>query len=407
MGKSKKKHSKKSKKEKTVEGGGIKKSKQVLADYDPTGPIMLSGSLYSFRDLKPMPIPEKDLLGRCRFVAEFEKLNRIGEGTYGVVYRAKDSKSPLEKIVALKKVRMENEKEGLPMSALREISLLLKCDHENIVRLQEVLVGRSLDSIFLSMEYCEHDLSSLLDNMATAFTESQVKCIFLQLLKGLKYLHSNFIIHRDLKVSNLLITDKGCVKIADFGLARFFGVPPKKMTAKVVTLWYRAPEVLLGSPKLTTAIDMWATGCIFAELLLHKPLLPGRTEIHQLDLICQLLGTPNASIWPEIDSLPALKNFTLRPQPYNNIRPKFPWLSDAGIRLLNFLFMYEPSRRATAEECLQSSYFVEPPLPSDPKLMPTFPQHRNLKLKKPSNQPKVCQTIPPVVPSLTDLLSWK
>ncbi|KAL5240214.1 hypothetical protein ACI65C_007623 [Semiaphis heraclei] len=362
MGKSKKKHSKKSKKEKTVESGGIKKSKQVLADYDPTGPVMLSGSLYSFRDLKPMSIPEKDLLGRCRFVAEFEKLNRIGEGTYGVVYRAKDSKSPVEKIVALKKVRMENEKEGLPMSALREISLLLKCDHENIVRLQEVLVGRSLDSIFLSMEYCEHDLSSLLDNMATAFTESQVKCIFLQLLKGLKYLHSNFIIHRDLKVSNLLITDKGCVKIADFGLARFFGVPPKKMTAKVVTLWYRAPEVLLGSPKLTTAIDMWATGCIFAELLLHKPLLPGRTEIHQLDLICQLLGTPNASIWPEIDTLPALKNFTLRPQPYNNIRPKFPWLSDAGIRLLNFLFMYEPSRRATAEECLQSSYFVEPPL---------------------------------------------
>ncbi|XP_025195312.1 cyclin-dependent kinase 10 [Melanaphis sacchari] len=407
MGKSKKKHSKKSKKEKTVESGGIKKSKQVLADYDPTGPVMLSGSLYSFRELKPITIPEKDLLGRCRFVAEFEKLNRIGEGTYGVVYRAKDSKSPLEKIVALKKVRMENEKEGLPMSALREISLLLKCDHENIVRLQEVLVGRSLDSIFLSMEYCEHDLSSLLDNMATAFTESQVKCIFLQLLKGLKYLHSNFIIHRDLKVSNLLITDKGCVKIADFGLARFFGVPPKKMTAKVVTLWYRAPEVLLGSPKLTTAIDMWATACIFAELLLHKPLLPGRTEIHQLDLICQLLGTPNASIWPEIDTLPALKNFTLRPQPYNNIRPKFPWLSDAGIRLLNFLFMYEPSRRATAEECLQSSYFVEPPLPSDPKLMPTFPQHRNLKLKKPSNQPKVCQTIPPVVPSLTDLLSWK
>lgn len=204
-------------------------------------------------------------LGKCRFVSEFEKLNRIGEGTYGIVYRARDTKN--DKVVALKKVRMEHEKDGLPVSGLREISVLLSCRHENIVHLREVVVGRSLESIFLAMEYCEQDLASLLDNMQAPFSESQVKCIVLQVLKGLRYLHHNFIVHRDLKVSNLLMTDKGCVKIADFGLARWFGLPLKPMTPKVVTLWYRAPELLLQAKTQTTSVDMWAAGCILGKKL--------------------------------------------------------------------------------------------------------------------------------------------
>lgn len=165
------------------------------------------------------------------------------------------------------------------------------------------------------MEYCEQDLASLLDNMVSPFTESQIKCLMLQVLKGLKYLHANYIVHRDLKVSNLLLTDKGCVKIgmfcflftflsyinfmsfilslnliADFGLARWLGLPPRGMTPRVVTLWYRAPELLLQAPLQTPALDMWAAGCILGELLAHKPLLPGRTEIAQLELIVDLLG---------------------------------------------------------------------------------------------------------------------
>ncbi|KAG8508149.1 Cyclin-dependent kinase 10 [Galemys pyrenaicus] len=360
-------------------------------------------------------VPPEHRLGRCRSVKEFEKLNRIGEGTYGIVYRARDTQT--DEIVALKKVRMDTEKDGVPISSLREITLLLRLRHPNIVELKDVVVGNHLESIFLVMGYCEQDLASLLENMPTPFSEAQVKCIVLQVLRGLQYLHRNFIIHRDLKVSNLLLTDKGCVKTADFGLARAYGVPVKPMTPKVVTLWYRAPELLLGTTTQTTSIDMWALGCILAELLAHKPLLPGTSEIHQVDLIVQLLGTPSENIWPVsarpapapapppppytapclaspppgpahatggsehsaqgFSALPLAGQYSLRKQPYNNLKHKFPWLSEAGLRLLNFLFMYDPKKRATAGDGLESSYFKEKPLPCEPELMPTFPHHRN------------------------------
>nr|XP_055088845.1 cyclin-dependent kinase 10 isoform X5 [Symphalangus syndactylus] len=352
-------------------------------------------------------VPPEHRLGRCRSVKEFEKLNRIGEGTYGIVYRARDTQT--DEIVALKKVRMDKEKDGIPISSLREITLLLRLHHPNIVELKEVVVGNHLESIFLVMGYCEQDLASLLENMPTPFSEAQVKCIVLQVLRGLQYLHRNFIIHRDLKVSNLLMTDKGCVKTADFGLARAYGVPVKPMTPKVVTLWYRAPELLLGTTTQTTSIDMWvsrglaavrsavpraggvsrrlaavrsavlcrAVGCILAELLAHRPLLPGTSEIHQIDLIMQLLGTPSENIWPGFSKLPLVGQYSLRKQPYNNLKHKFPWLSEAGLRLLHFLFMYDPKKRATAGDCLESSYFKEKPLPCEPELMPTFPHHRN------------------------------
>ncbi|XP_057693339.1 cyclin-dependent kinase 10 isoform X1 [Corythoichthys intestinalis] len=324
---------------------------------------------------KVFTVPQNDRFGRCRSVKGFEKLNRIGEGTYGIVYRARDTKS--DEIVALKKVRMDKEKDGIPISSLREITLLLGLRHPNIVELKEVVVGNHLESLFLVMSYCEQDLASLLENIQTPFSEAQVKCIILQLLRGLRYLHHNFIIHRDLKVSNLLMTDKGCVKIADFGLARKYGVPQQPMTPRVVTLWYRAPELLLGSKTQTTSLDMWAVGCILAELLAHKPLLPGTSEIQQLDLIVQLLGTPNENIWPGFSELPLIGQYSLRKQPYNNLKNKFTWLSEAGHRLLNLLFMYNPQRRATAMDCLESSYFKEKPQPCEPELMPTFPHHRN------------------------------
>lgn len=331
--------------------------------------------LVSIKTGEKFTIQEKDKFGRCRNVCVFEKLNRIGEGTYGIVYRARDSET--NEIVALKKVRTEHDHEGISISSIREINLLLCLNHPNVVDLKEVVVGQGLDSIFLVMGYCEQDLASLLDNMSTPFTEAQVKCISLQVLEGLQYLHQHFIVHRDLKVSNLLLTDHGIVKIADFGLARTYGLPLKNMTPRVVTLWYRAPELLFGSKTHSTAVDMWAMGCILAELLAHKPLFPGKSELQMIDKIIELLGSPNESIWPGFQNLPAIKSIYLRNQPYNNLKHRFPWLSDAGLRLLNLLLMFDPDKRATARDCLAISYFKEKPLPCDANMMPTFPHHRN------------------------------
>lgn len=264
--------------------------------------------------------------------------------------------------MALKRVRTDHEKNGFPLSGLREINILSAAnDHINIVKLREVVVGRSLDSIFLSLEYCEQDLASLIDNMPKAYSESEVKCIAQQVLRGLEYLHRNFIVHRDLKVSNLLMTDKGIVKIADFGLARFCGPPVKPSTPQVVTLWYRAPEILLGAKTHGTAIDMWAMGCILGELLLNKPLLPGKSEIQQIDKIVGLLGTPSEAIWPGYTKLPALQNFTLRQQPYNTLKEKIPGIGFYGLKLMNDMLMYDPAKRADATTCLASRYFVEAP----------------------------------------------
>uniref|UniRef100_A0A3Q4G351 Cyclin dependent kinase 10 n=1 Tax=Neolamprologus brichardi TaxID=32507 RepID=A0A3Q4G351_NEOBR len=318
------------------------------AGEDEPDPIKLK----SLKDNKTFTVPQNYRFGSCRSVREFEKLNRIGEGTYGIVYRARDTKS--DEIVALKKVRMDAEKDGVPISSLREITLLLRLRHPNIVELKEVVVGTQLE------RYC----------MDTP-TINQSKETFL-------------LVTLDLKVSNLLMTDKGCVKIADFGLARMYGIPQQPMTPRVVTLWYRAPELLLGTKTQTTALDMWAVGCILAELLAHKPLLPGTSEIQQVDLIVQLLGTPNENIWPGFSQLPLIGQYSLRKQPYNNLKNKFTWLSDAGHRLLNLLFMYNPQRRATAKDCLESSYFKEKPLPCEPELMPTFPHHRNKRAAPPA-----------------------
>lgn len=188
---------------------------------------------------EPAAPPQRcvDMLQGCRSVDEFERLNKIDEGTYGVVYRAKDKKTG--EVVALKKVKMEKEREGFPLTSLREINILLSFHHPSIVDVKEVVVGSNLDSIFMVMEYMEHDLKGLMETMRQPFSQSEVKCLMLQLLEGIKYLHDNWVLHRDLKTSNLLLNNRGEMKICDFGLARQYGSPLKPYTHLVVTLWYR------------------------------------------------------------------------------------------------------------------------------------------------------------------------
>ena len=342
-----------------------------MEDFSVISPVTLKKVAKPFG----IEVGKTQVIQNCCSVDEYEKLNQIGEGTYGIVYRAREKKSG--GIVALKKIRMEREKDGLPVCSVREIRLLVGLKHKNIVQLAKVAVGWELESIYLVMEYCEQDLASLVDNMKRPFNESQVKCIMLQLLQGLEYLHDRFIVHRDLKVANLLMTDKGCLKIADFGLSRTFEVPAKPMTPVVVTLWYRAPELLLGAKHQTTAVDIWSAGCIFGELLRNKPLLPGTSDVNQISIIVDLLGAPSESIWPGFSQLPVVKKVKLKHQPYNNLRQRFHWLSDTGIDLLNDLLCYDPRRRLTAHRARKSSYFREKPLPIEPEMMPTFPEHRN------------------------------
>ncbi|XP_010470669.1 PREDICTED: cyclin-dependent kinase G-2 [Camelina sativa] len=328
-----------------------------------------------------IPLRSINMLQGCRSVDEFERLNKIDEGTYGVVYRAKDKKTG--DIVALKKVKMEKEREGFPLTSLREINILLSFHHPSIVDVKEVVVGSSLDSIFMVMEYMEHDLKALMESMKQRFSQSEVKCLMLQLLEGVKYLHDNWVLHRDLKTSNLLLNNRGELKICDFGLARQYGSPLKPYTHLVVTLWYRAPELLLGAKQYSTAIDMWSLGCIMAELLSKAPLFNGKTEFDQLDKIFRILGTPNEAIWPGFSKLPGVKVNFVKHQ-YNLLRKKFPAtsftgapvLSDAGFDLLNKLLTYDPERRITVDEALKHDWFREVPLPKSKDFMPTFPaQH--------------------------------
>ncbi|KAL8550632.1 hypothetical protein ACS0TY_009163 [Phlomoides rotata] len=331
---------------------------------------------------EPEQPPQRNvnMLQGCRSVDEFERLNKIDEGTYGVVYRARDKKTG--EIVALKKVKMEKEREGFPLTSLREINILLSFDHPSIVDVKEVVVGSNLDSIFMVMEYMEHDLKALMETMKQPFSQSEVKCLMLQLLEGVKYLHDNWVLHRDLKTSNLLLNNRGELKICDFGLARQYGSPLKPYTHLVVTLWYRAPELLLGTKLYSTAIDMWSLGCIMAELLSKEPLFNGKTEFEQLDKIFRIMGTPNETIWPGFSQLPGVKVNFVKHQ-YNMLRRKFPAtsftgspvLSDAGFDLLNKLLTYDPEKRITADEALKHEWFREVPLPKSKEFMPTFPAH--------------------------------
>ncbi|WVZ12036.1 hypothetical protein V8G54_016566 [Vigna mungo] len=320
-----------------------------------------------------------NMLHSCRSVCEFEMIKKINEGTYGVVYKARDKKTG--ELVALKKVKMNIERDGFPMSSLREINILLSFNHPSIVNVKEVVVD-DFDGTFMVMEYMEYDLKGMMEVKKQPFSISEIKSLVKQLLEGVKYLHDNWVIHRDLKSSNILLNHDGELKICDFGLSRQYGSPLKPYTPVVVTLWYRAPELLLGAKEYSTAIDMWSVGCIMAELISKEPLFRGKSELEQLDQIFRTLGTPDEKIWPGLSKLPGAKAKFVK-QPFNMLRKKFPAasftglpvLSELGFDLLKKLLTYDPEERITAEDALLHDWFYEAPPPKS-DFKPIFPSWR-------------------------------
>jgi cyclin-dependent kinase len=287
----------------------------------------------------------------------YVKLEKIGEGTYGIVYKAKDRVTG--QIIALKRIRLEAEDEGIPSTAIREISLLNELRHPNIVRLYDVV--HTEKKLTLVFEYLDQDLKKYLDVCEGGLDAAIVKSFLYQLLTGVAFCHRHRVLHRDLKPQNLLINREGELKLADFGLARAFGIPVRSYTHEVVTLWYRAPDVLMGSRKYSTPVDIWSIGCILAEMVNGVPLFTGTSEESQLDTIFRYLGTPDETIYPGISELPDWKaDFHVYESP-TSLKFLAPRLDDLGLDLMKRMLIYDPSNRITAQEARQHEYFNDIP----------------------------------------------
>ncbi|KAJ9462938.1 Cell division protein kinase 2-like protein CRK1 [Diplonema papillatum] len=296
-------------------------------------------------------------------ISRYQKLDKIGEGTYGTVYKAKDKTNG--DLVALKCIRLDNEEEGVTCTAIREVSLLKELKHPNIVKLHTVDLNEK--KLTLVFEYLDMDLKNYLDNNKGHVTLDQVRNFMRQLLMSIHYCHHRNVLHRDLKPQNLLIRQAtGELKLADFGLGKSCGIPVNKLTSEVVTLWYRAPDVLLGSNNYGPGVDLWAVGCIFCEMVTSKALVTGRTDTDQLGKIFKFLGTPDTNIWPSMNSYPNSKmlteyNFpTLKPGTHVEYFDSVPFktLGKDGVDLIKQFLRYEPSQRIPAVEALTSPFFT-------------------------------------------------
>jgi len=258
--------------------------------------------------------------------------------------------------VALKKVRMGNEDEGVPSTALREIALLKEIQHPNTVGLLDVESSES--KLYLIFEFCESDLKKYMNNIRGTLSAQLVKELMYQMVMGITYCHMHRLIHRDLKPQNILVDKKGVLKLADFGLARAFTIPIETLTHEVVTLWYRAPEILLGGKHYSVGVDMWSIGCIFAELVTKQPLFPGDSEIDQLYRIFRVCGTPTEAIWPGVSKLPDWKPTfpQWNPKAMGSI---VPGLDEQGVDLLAQMLTYEPNKRISGKDALHHPYFAD------------------------------------------------
>lgn len=312
-----------------------------------------------------------------RDVTAFQKKHQVGEGTYGSVFVGADNITG--EIVALKRINTEEEENGFPITAIREVKILKALHHTNVVQLKEIVTSKDQGDIpknvFMVFEYLEYDLTGIIESPEIKISQDHIKAWSNQLLKGVHYMHINKIVHRDLKASNLLINKRGELKIADWGLARSWNKEMKRLTNRVITLWYRPPELLLGCIDYTTKIDMWSVGCIIAEMFRRGGLLKGSTEPNQLDLIFKTMGHPTREDWPNIDKMcPLWKNY--EPQSGEQVFPRrlreelkarlpvnvMNWMTPHAIDMIESLLAHNPDKRWSAAQALTAEYFFDAPM---------------------------------------------
>ena len=288
----------------------------------------------------------------------------VGSGTYGKVFKAIHVYT--KELVALKKIRMEGEKDGFPVTAVREIKLLQSLKHHNIVSLQEVMVEKN--DCFMVFEYLSHDLTGLLNHPTFRLEHAHKKHLARQLFEGLDYLHKRGVLHRDIKAANILVSAAGQLKLADFGLARFYAKRRQlDYTNRVITIWYRPPELLLGETQYGPAVDVWSAACVLVEIFTKHAIFPGDGgEISQLEKVYAVLGTPTRAAWPGLVDMAwyeLLRPTERRPDAF---REKYAdRLTPAAFDLLRDMFQYDPAKRPAASDVLEHPYFTtEEPAPA-------------------------------------------
>mgnify|MGYP004713573545 CR=1 FL=1 len=339
-------------------------------------------------------------------IKRYQILQKLGQGTFGVVQKAKDKETG--KVVALKQLLNHSAKEGFPITAMREITILKKLHDENILELidmvyeaPKVLNPKDLihqrGCFYTVSPYMTLDLVGLLRNPSVELKVPQIKCLMQQLLRGVQYIHLQHYLHRDIKAANILVSSEGVLKIADFGLARTYhghipllgkgpGGGERPYTGLVVTRWYRPPEILLGERKYTTAVDLWGVGCVFAELFTKRPILVGKTDAHQAQLVFELCGAPDVLSWPAAVNLPNKSDFSIGITCKRTLEAKFePLMGKDGTELLAALLRLDPSKRFNLLDALAHPYFTNEPKPDQPENLPSFGESHEIDSEKHKN----------------------
>ncbi|XP_018320996.1 cyclin-dependent kinase 7 [Agrilus planipennis] len=317
----------------------------------------------------------------------YEKIEFLGEGQFATVYKAKDVETG--NIVAVKKIKLGSRIEaadGINRTALREIKILQELSHRNLIGLLDIFGHGS--NVSLVFDFMDTDLEVIIKDNTIILTTANIKTYMIQTLQGLEYLHLNWILHRDLKPNNLLINGSGILKVADFGLAKLYGSPNRLNTHQVVTRWYRSPELLYGAKQYGVCVDMWAVGCILAELLLRVPFLPGESDLDQLTKIFQVLGNPTEENWPGVKTLSDYIEFKpFQPVPLKHI---FTAAGDDLLDVIASMFVLDPSKRKTCTEVLKMPFFNNKPAPTINSKLPLPQNVRKLKeLERPSLKRKL------------------